>query len=321
MADLSDIVSPTVSAIYAARAREAARAPRFESWGISASALGHACERKLWYDLRWATAAEPPDGLRLRLFERGDIEERRIVEDLRRAGLTVEDLDPATGRQWRFALARGFLRGKADGQCRGVIEAPKANHVLEIKSMKAADWRAVAKHGLLAKKPEHWHQLHAGMMGLGIARGLYVGVNKDTEAILIERIRHDAEEAGRQIARVERLVDAHAAPTRLKDKPDAVPCRFCPHLGVCHQGAFARRTCRSCLHFTFTADGAGHCTRFETPQSPKAQAAGHDCPAHLYLPALVPGEQIDANPEEEWVEYRLGNGTTWRDGARTEAAA
>jgi hypothetical protein len=41
---------------------------------------------------------------------------------------------------------------------------------------------------------------------------------------------------------------------------------------------------------------------------------------HLFLPALVPGEQIDADPEAETVTYRLSDGTTWIDGAVGEAA-
>ena len=35
------------------------------------------------------------------------------------------------------------------------------------------------------------------------------------------------------------------------------------------------------------------------------------CAQHLYLPALVPGEQIDAG--DGWVEYLFGEGLRWRD--------
>jgi hypothetical protein len=36
------------------------------------------------------------------------------------------------------------------------------------------------------------------MAALGIARGAYVTVNKDTEELLVERVRLDVEEANRQ---------------------------------------------------------------------------------------------------------------------------
>ena len=45
-----------------------------------------------------------------------------------------------------------------------------------------------------------------------------------------------------------------------------------------------------------------------------------DCPAHLYLPALVPGEQVDADPEAETVTYRMQSGAIWVDGATEETA-
>ena len=36
------------------------------------------------------------------------------------------------------------------------------------------------------------------------------------------------------------------------------------------------------------------------------------CAAHLYIPDLVPGEQVDAG--EDRAGHRLADGTTWRDG-------
>ncbi|MEM6932358.1 MAG: oxidoreductase [Pseudomonadota bacterium] len=311
MTDLPEQPQPTVDAIYAAREREAAERPRYESWGVSASALGHECDRKLWLDLRWVSASEVFEGRKLRIFERGDIEEQRVIEDLRRAGLEVQETDPATGRQFRFSFARGFIRGKTDGRCWGVLEAPKAEHVLEIKSMKAADWRAVKKHGLAKKKPEHWHQLHAGMVGLGVERGFYIAVNKDTEEILTERLHLDIEQGARQATRVESLLEMHSPPLRIREDV-GFPCSFCQHKAFCHEGGWARRTCRSCLHFSFSSDGAGHCSRFDEPRGPKVQPDG--CPAHLFLPALVPGEQVDADPGAETVTYRMSDGSEWVDG-------
>lgn len=303
---------PTVDAIWAAYERGAG--PQYDGYGIAASALGRECDRELFYSLRWASPPETLSGRKLRIFARGNIEEQRVLQDLRDAGLDVSDHDDMTGKQWTFAMARGWLRGKADGRVKGVIEAPKADHVLEIKSLKAADWRAIIRHGLLKAKPEHWHQLHAGMAGMGIARGLYVGVNKDSEEILTERLHLDGEVAARMEARVLRIVDAHDAPDRIADKPDAFACRFCNHRETCHGTTLPRRNCRTCINFTFAENGMGHCERFNELRNPKGQAAGADCPAHLYLPALVPGEQIDADPEAETITYRLRDGSERTDG-------
>lgn len=306
----------TVDAIFAAL--EAEPRASFDAWGVSASHLGRACDRELWLSLRWASEPEAITGRKLRIFERGDLEERRILADLRRAGVLVEDLDPATGRQWRFALAKGWLRGKADGICAGLPEAPGERHVLEIKSLKAADWRAIVKHGLAKAKPDHWRQLHAGMAGLEIPRGIYLGTNKDTEELLAEFVALDPAEAAADEARVLRLVEADHAPLRAADQPEAFVCRFCPHVAICHEGALPRRSCRTCLHFSLGRDGAGHCARFDHPRAPIGQRIGADCEAHLFLPSLISGEQIDADDGAETVTYRRPDGSVWVDGEKDE---
>ena len=316
MAAIPPVENPTVLAIWRAREAEAASDSRagHEGFGIAASAVGTSCDRQLWLSLRWASPPEAPTGRQLRIFERGSLEEERVLGDLRRAGVEI------SREQERFALAGGWLRGKIDGVGVGFLEAPKAEHVLEIKSMNASGWRSVQKHGLMRSKPEHWHQLHAGMAALGIARGAYVTVNKDTEEILIERVRLDVEEANRQEARVERLVAEHEPPLKIAENAERPPCRFCRHKRHCFEAAMPRRHCRTCLHFAFGRDGNGHCARFDEPRSPQRQQEGKDCPAHLFLPALVPGEQIDADTEAETVTYRMQSGAIWVDGATEETA-
>jgi hypothetical protein len=313
MTELPDRPMPTVDAIW--RAMEAGQRPAYDGYGISASALGTACDRQLWYGLRWASPPETMTGRTLAIFERGNWEEDRILQALELAGLDVQAVNPETGRQWTFALANGWLRGKADGRVTGVIEAPKTAHCLEIKSLKASDFRAILKHGLLKAKPEHWHQLHAGMAGLGLSRGIYIGRNKDTEELLSERIKLDEGEIAKQEARVLRVVDMHDAPGKISDKADAFACRFCRHKETCHEGAFARRHCRTCLHFTLTDSGNGHCARWNEPRNPAAQRMGSDCPSHLYLPDLVAGQQVDADEEAETVTYQMADGSIWIDGA------
>lgn len=329
MTELPEPPQPTVDAVYEELEREAAARERYEGYGVSASALGTPCDRQLWYTLRWTSAPEPLTGLKLRRFARGNEAEDRIIRDLRRVA-NVQDVSPHTGRQHRFSLARGWIRGKADGIISGIPDAPQTVHVLEIKSIKAADWRAIKKHGLAAKKIEHWHQLHAGMVGLGYDRGLYIAENADTSELLTERIKLDQEEANRQEARVERLVEMHEPPLGLKGEANtekqaekiqaSPPCRFCDHAPTCWQGAWARRTCRSCIHFAFGEAGNGHCARFDEPVTPGQQREGKDCPAHLFLPALVPGEQTDADPEAETITYRLADGTEWTDGGGDAAS-
>ena len=84
---------------------------------------------------------------------------------------------------------------------------------------------------------------------------------------------------------------------------------------MCWGEEMPRVHCRTCLHATPLLDGnAGwDCARHSKPLSLGEQDAG--CPNHLFIPALVPGEQINCSDEEEWIEYRMADGAVWRDGA------
>jgi hypothetical protein len=44
------------------------------------------------------------------------------------------------------------------------------------------------------------------------------------------------------------------------------------------------------------------------------------CPAHLYLPGMVNGEQIDVDEDAETITYRMKSGEVWVDGEGRKAA-
>ena len=317
MVEVPENPQPLVDAIWKALEDQDAEKPIYTGYGVSASSLGYDCHRRLWYDLRWASPGERVPGRTLRIFERGNIEEDRVVDLLKLAGLDVQEVNPATGRQWRFSLANGWIRGKADGVIlSGVPEAPKAKHVLEIKSMKAADWRAIKKHGLFKKKPEHWHQLHSGMAGLNIDRGLYVASNKDTEEVLYERLHLNPEVADEKERTVLALSADDTPPARIADSIENFACRFCPHKAICHEAEPAPRSCRSCIHHAMRTGPNGHCTRHDVPTTPERQREGALCPTHLFTPGLVAGEQIDVDEAAEIITYAMQDGTEWADGGQ-----
>lgn len=233
-----------------------------------------------------------------------------LVDDLESIGVTV------TGQQDRIRLAGGHIRGKCDGKAIGVPEAPKTEHLCEFKSSNDAGFKQIQKHGCKAAKPLHYGQVQIGMHAFGLTRALYLVVNKNDDSRYAERIEYDPTYCLRQIARVERLLGLNEPPSRISDDPEFFGCRFCKHHAVCHEGAFARVSCRSCLHATPEMGGDAHwsCARWSKPLSFDEQKAS--CPAHLFLPGLVPGELIEADDEEETVRYLLRSGKEWVDGAQ-----
>ncbi|QPC43472.1 oxidoreductase [Kaustia mangrovi] len=305
MAPLPRPRAHTVLSIY--RAYEQANRT-FDGLGLSVGQLGHECDRALWYDFRWASEPEQVDGRKVSIFRTGDRWEDQLVADLEAVGVEVY------GQQDRIRLVGNHVRGKIDGRGIGVPEAPKTEHLFEFKSSNAKGFREIKRKGCREAKPLHYVQCQLGMHAFGLTRAGYLVVNKDDDERYFERIAYDAEFCLRVLARAERIIKTDEPPSRVRDKPDAPPCLWCKHKAVCFENRFPRTTCRSCLHATpeMHGDAEWSCARWSKPLSVDEQRAG--CPAHLFLPGMVPGAQVAVDEEAETVSYTLFDGRSWVDG-------
>lgn len=305
MAPLPVVVSPTVKAIY--RAYEEAN-KHYDSLGISVGEIATECDRALYYTFRWASKPEEIDGRKLSIFRTGDRWEEVMVADLERIGVEV------WGQQDRIRLVAGHVRGKCDGKALGIPEAPATEHLCEFKSSNDKWFKEIHKKKCRVAKPLHYGQVQIGMHAFGLTRALYMVTNKNDDSRYVERIEYDADYCIRQLARAERIINSTSPPSRLSEYPGFFGCMFCKHHDACHSGGWPRVTCRSCLHATPEMSGDAHwsCSRWAKPLSVDEQKAA--CPAHLYIPAMVPGEQVDASDEDETVTYKMRNGTVWVDG-------
>lgn len=296
----------TVNAIYA---QYEAKARVGHSDGIPISQLAEECDRRLWYAFRWAFAPESFEGRMLRLFETGNREEERMLDDLRAIGCEV------TGDQEKVRACDEHLRGKLDGRVVGLPEAPATEHIVECKTHSAKNFRPVVKKGVKEGKFAHWVQMQIYMHLTGLTRALYMAHCKDTDELYTERVEYDAVYCMRAIARAERIIAAHDAPTKLHDDPTkkaAFACTFCPAKAVCHDEALTPRNCRTCLHSSPNISGGWNCERHAFELNRNEQKLG--CDDHLYLPSLVPGAQVDASEAQNTVTYELADGSEWIDG-------
>jgi hypothetical protein len=312
MAVLPETPAPTRDAIFAAY--EADRDDGFRPH-LGASQIGKSCERALWYDFRWTTPSRFP-GRILRLFETGQLEEARLVRNLRRIGATVLEVDPETGRQWRVEAHGGHFGGSLDGVALGLLEAPRTWHVLEFKTHSAKSFRELVAKGVAEAKPQHWAQMQIYMHLTGLTRAMYVAVCKDTDDLYVERVSADTQAAERLMAKAARVIGAARPPARLSEDPTWFECRFCDHHELCHGEAAAAISCRSCLHAT-PVEGGWTCARWE--QGLDLDTQRRACARHLFVPDLVPGEVVDAG--DDHVIYRMPDGGAWVNDARAEAAA
>ena len=310
------IPMPTVEAID--RAVVAAEIRDFDMV-VRGSSIGHSCERHLWYRFRWAYGPEAFDGRKLRLFHTGHAEELRMIGWLRMAGVEVQAVDPHSGEQWEVVDLDGHFKGHLDGKVLGLVEAPKTPHLLECKTHNAKSFAQLKAAGVAVAKPEHVAQMQVYMHLANLTRAFYLAKHKDTDELYSERIDYDAAHALSLIGKAQRIRDASSPPARVSDDPGYFLCKAfgCVSYDICHGDGFALRNCRTCLHSTPVAGGAWHCSRHDQQLTIDDQKAG--CPHHLYLPGLVPGEQIDSDPTTETVTYELRTGAPWVDGAERSA--
>lgn len=301
--------SSTVASIYAAYE---ATNEHYDSLGISVGLAATECDRALWFIFRWCADPERPDGQKVSIFRTGDIWEERLVADLEAIGCEVE------GQQDRIRLSAGHVRGKIDGRAIGLPEAPKTEHLCEFKSSNDKAFKELQKDGCKKAKPLHYAQVQLGMHALGLSRGLYLVVNKNTDERYAERIEYDVEYCLRLLARLERIIAADEPPIRLCKKRDDFRGIFCRQTAVCWGEEMPRATCRSCIHATplMTGNAAWDCARWQQPLSFDDQKAA--CPAHLFIPAALASlEMVSADQEAETITYRRPDGQTWTDGATT----
>jgi hypothetical protein len=309
MVALPETQTPTVSAIWAGWEREADRTPRTY---LGASVLGDPCELKLWREFRWAHPPESHEGRMLRLFETGNVEEDRLVADLRRAGMHVDAVDPETGRQYRITFAGGHGGGHTDGEVEGVPEAPKTRHLLECKTHNHKSFTALKRLGVAAHKPMHYAQMQAYMHHRGLTRALYLALNKNDSEIYSERVEYDLNYAIALMVKAERIVTSDRAPS----------CNCAGWLLKAGYGCAAvagqptLRSCRTCLFSTAHLDGEARwsCSHpnHKGDLTVEDQRAG--CADHRYLPDLIAGTQVDFDEATGAVVYEMADGSQWVDG-------
>lgn len=271
---------------------------------LGASMIGELCTRKLWYSFRWA---QPPSfsGRMLRLFETGQLEEPRIIRNLREIGAEVWDVDPATGKQFHVEAHQGHFAGSADGVALGLPDAPKTPHLLEFKTSSAKNFAEMFKKGVKDAQPKHFAQMQIYMHLLGLTRAQYIVVCKDTDDIYTERIEHQPEFAEALLARAGAIIFGDA-PARISDDPSYYQCKFCDFHETCHGTTPAVKTCRSCQHAlpVSTEPGAkwGCLLHMKMPLNLAEQMAG--CPGHTYLPGMT--GKPPATPEPPQPGMHLG---------------
>lgn len=273
---IPDPIQQKIDAVYEAMPEN----PRAH---LGPSQAGEPCERRLWLSFRWAVRKNFP-GRMLRLFRRGHDEEIRVIQNLLLIGIDVREY----GENQRSVSFGGHVRGSIDGIILGgVPEAPKTEHILEIKTHNLKSFEKLEKEGVKIAKPEHWLQMQCYMKATDLTRALYVAVCKDDDRIHTERVEFDSVAANVAISRLQRISLEEKIPEPLSTDPSWYQCKFCEAHEFCHKTHKAVEVnCRTCGHATPLGTGNWHCMRWGAVVPEDSQREG--CPAHFPHPDLVP---------------------------------
>ena len=243
------LAEQVVARIDKAYADEAPDTPRSY---IGASSVGTKCDAEIALSLRGFPNTVTPPKLK-RIFRDGHRIERTVVNDLRKAGYRVLEVDETTGRQWRFELAGGHVVCNTDGLID--LEGNEVLDLLEIKSMNNKMWSTFESKGVRESHPKYWDQMQMmGGMG-GYRRALFIAYNKDTSLYACEIVEIDPMEWSYIKGRIETVWKGQAR--KISDDPESFFCRFCFKADACWGRVQPDRACRTCEHAAPDARSGG----------------------------------------------------------------
>lgn len=213
---------------------------------LGASLIGHDCDAFIWYAFRWARK-EVFSGRMLRLFERGKLEEARVLKYLRGIGFQVSDVDDQ-GRQFKIADRSGHYGGSTDGRAVSPYPQFPIKMICEFKTHNLHSFRDLQNKGVILSKPRHWAQMCSYGKGFDTEYGLYVGVGKNDDDLHIEVLPLDFNAADDLHRRAERIITSQVRPAKISMNPSHMDCKTCPFIGPCFRNEPLDRNCRTCYN-------------------------------------------------------------------------
>lgn len=245
---------------------------------LGMSGIGHPCARKLWYDFRWWSPKAFPASV-LKKFEDGHLGEELMAKRLR----LVEGIELVThqedGKQIGFADLEGHFRGHMDGLIKGLLEAPKTQHVWEHKQTAEKKHKDLAKLKAVDEKSalQKWDETYYAQAVLYMwyswtTRHFLTCATPGGREYISVRTDENKPYAAELVAKAEAIINAKTPPRRLSDDPSYYQCKWCDHYFACHFDQEPVKGCRTCQHSSPARDGKWECDKFgEIPEDFEAK--------------------------------------------------
>lgn len=229
---------------------------------LGASEVGEECLRQTWYNFRWCRQEAFAPSM-LRLFRDGHRTEAEFIEYLRGVGFVIDELNPATGKQWLFSLFGGHYGGSTDGLAWHPLYFPTERIVTEFKTHNEKSFKKLQKEGVKKAKPRHYAQMSNYGAQFGCHYGLYLAKNKNDSNLHLELVELDPALASAMSEKARYIITAQHPPPKIQNaSPSFFICKQCPNLDICHYRKPPDRNCRSCSN-ALTAEGGWYCQRWQ----------------------------------------------------------
>lgn len=230
---------------------------------LGASVIGRVCGRDIWYGWRWAVVPHFT-AKTLRLFNRGHLEEGRVIAALLCAGVQVFQQDE-NGKQFRISEFGGHFGGSGDGIVLGIPDLPEGTMaLLECKTHNDKSFALLKKEGVRSAKFEHFVQMMKYATHMGAPYSLYVAVNKNTDELWLELVETVPAVSSEFSVRARSIIFAKQPPEKINKSPGWYECQYCSHRTVCHLGGVPAVNCRTCKFSEPTDDGKWQCMNDRT---------------------------------------------------------
>jgi hypothetical protein len=249
---------------------------------IGFSAIGGECMARTWYAFRWA--AKPPDihARKQRIFDRGNLEEARVVKELKKIGCEVfkrvdgkkVEMTGAEGEiQEEFTRFNGHVRGHPDGRVLNLPGDEKEEYILEIKTAGESGFKKMCRHGLEKSNRSYYAQVQRNMGAAGLKKTLFIIVNKNDESWKIIIVHFDEAFYNELLEKEEFILTSEKVPPKAF-KPGHFKCDDCLANLICHMKVIPDANCRTCMFGTIKENGTWACGKTKKELSIAEQEAG-----------------------------------------------
>lgn len=235
--------------------------PRF-STRISPSSIGEECAAASWFRFRWVTAPKIPDGRMERYNSRGEANEADIISWLRDTGWTVEEIDPATGKQWAVNNFNGHMYGKADGIASHPVYTENQRILLEFKYVNYKRFTILTTKSLIIEDLKYYIQSMIYLRELGLPAVMFLPASRNDEDLEPIILPYDPVQLDMVYAKIQTILTTKTPPAKIAQSPAFYKCKFCDDVDVCHNGVVPAKNCRSCINCMPTFNGEFHCEKW-----------------------------------------------------------